>query len=283
MIYDIKIATPNRILVDIKQYELEEDKITLLLGESGIGKTLISRAIFGLLSPSELDIEINQKGYSDYLKSEECQEKGNKGFFVFQEPSSHLNPMRNLDKQINEGSIIDRTSNNDILSQLFPTLSDSERKNFLSVFPKPYRPSGGEKQRILIAMAFKKIALLQQKKQTKQTLFVFDEPTGNLDNQYRNVFLNMLIKAHQMIPFTALLITHDYSMISEITNRYPEMKQQINYRDIFSEKIIWFNNPSLRIPISNGCQILKAQQTRFITERNPSCHFPITFRFSIVI
>ena len=202
------------------------------MGESGIGKTLISRAIFGILSASELDIKINNTEYDTYLKSDECLEIGKNGFFVFQEPSSHLNPQRNLSKQINEGSLTDTASNNAILSQLFPTLSESDRERFLSVFPKPYRPSGGEKQRILIAMAFKKIALIKQLKQTTRALFVFDEPTGNLDNHYRNVFLNMLIKAHQSVPFTALLITHDYSMISEITQRYPEMKHDINYREL---------------------------------------------------
>ena len=232
MIYNIRIATTQRTLVDIDRYELEEGKITLLLGESGIGKTLISRAIFGLLSPSELAVKINQKDYDEYLKSEECLRIAEQGFFVFQEPSSHLNPMRDLKKQLNEGSISDTDSNKTILSRLFPTLSDSDREKFLSVFPKPYRPSGGEKQRILIAMAFKKIALLKQGKQTTSGLFVFDEPTGNLDNHYRNLFLKMLIKAHQIMPFTVLLITHDYSMISEITNRYPEMKEQIVYREL---------------------------------------------------
>jgi ABC-type dipeptide/oligopeptide/nickel transport system ATPase subunit len=232
VIYDIRIASPNRLLVDISPYEIESGKITLLLGESGIGKTLISRAIFGLLSPSELEIEINQTTYTDYLKSKKCIEIAQNGFFVFQEPSSHLNPLRNLKKQLSEGSIVDTVSNDTILTQLFPTLKERDREKFLSVFPKPYRPSGGEKQRILIAMAFKKIALLKRLKTSDQALFVFDEPTGNLDNQYRNVFINMLMRAHQKVSFTALLITHDYSMISEITQRYPEMKKSINYREL---------------------------------------------------
>ncbi len=232
MKYDIEIGTDKRSLVRIKEFELRPGTITLLLGESGIGKSLISKAIFGLLSSNDLEITLNNSPYTDYTDSLACAEIQEKGFFVFQEPSSHLNPLRTLDQQLNEGSIHDPSSNSQILARLFPAFSESEREQLLSVFPKPYRPSGGEKQRILIAMAFKKIFLLPKQSANESALFIFDEPTGNLDNAYRNIFLKLLLSAQKELKFTALLITHDYSMISEISSHYPEMLPQIDFQEL---------------------------------------------------
>jgi ABC-type glutathione transport system ATPase component len=169
--FDLDIASKNRTLVQIDEFTIRPGTLTLLLGESGIGKSLISKAIFGLLSPDELQIRINQLDYKEYIKSTVCKEIQEKGFFVFQEPSSHLNPLRNLRQQLNEGSIEDPARNREILAKLFPNFSEAERERFLSVFPKPFRPSGGEKQRTLIAMAFKKMSLLKQIKRINNFYF----------------------------------------------------------------------------------------------------------------
>lgn len=232
MKYRINISSAKRQIISIDEFILESGKITLLLGESGIGKTLISRAIFGLLPADELKIEINGLPYFEYLNSKHCRAIRQNAFFVFQEPSSHLNPMRTLLEQLNEGDIRDASHNREIIDALFPAFSKTEREQLLSVFPKPYRPSGGEKQRILIAMAFKKMALLRKSDLKDPVLFVFDEPTGNLDNFYRNLFLKMLLAAQKRLHFTALLITHDYSMISEITANYPGMVTSISFSEL---------------------------------------------------
>jgi peptide/nickel transport system ATP-binding protein len=230
--YDIEIVAEKRPLVKIKNFELKPGALTLLLGESGIGKSLLSKAIFGLLSSDDLEISFNNLPYTNYTQSETCNDLKTNGFFVFQEPSSHLNPLRTLNQQLNEGSISDPSSNRQILSRLFPAFSESERDQLLSVFPKPYRPSGGEKQRILIAMAFKKISLLPNRPDNQSALFIFDEPTGNLDNEYRNIFLKLLLTTQNNLKFTSLLITHDYSMISEISNQNSKILPQINYQEL---------------------------------------------------
>jgi len=245
--YDLHIATTERTLVDISEFRLKPGTLTFLLGESGIGKTLISKAIFGLLPATELDIAINDHTYAEYISSPICTDIQKQGFFVFQEPSSHLNPMRTLAKQLNEGSIRDTSANKQILSHLFPAFNESEREHLLSIFPKPYRPSGGEKQRILIAMAFKKMAGMHEKKNGDSPLFIFDEPTGNLDDEYRNIFLKMLITAQQQLHFTALLITHDYSMISEIVHHYPERPMIIFATVVFPTPL-----PAFRYTASPG-------------------------------
>jgi ABC-type molybdate transport system ATPase subunit len=72
MKYKIFIKSKNRTLVDINHFELKPNHINFLFGESGIGKTLIARTIYGLLNPDDLFISINSQPYDSYLKNPEC-------------------------------------------------------------------------------------------------------------------------------------------------------------------------------------------------------------------
>lgn len=236
MIFDISIKSEERFIAEINKFELSENKITFLFGESGIGKSLLSKAIYGLLNPKELEIKINDSNYSDYLHSSHVDSIKKNSFFVFQEPSSHLNPLERLSDQLNEGSLNFFEGEYDILKTLWDSKSDQSLKNILSIFPKPYRPSGGEKQRILLAMAFKKIQLWIKNNDQSNSFFVFDEPTGSLDNQYRNLFLSFLFELYNQKKFTANLITHDYSIISEVVKKYPHLKDSVDFKELVSEE-----------------------------------------------
>ncbi|MBD3225846.1 MAG: ATP-binding cassette domain-containing protein [Caldithrix sp.] len=231
--YDITIATTNRTLVDGQNFAFTPGKITFLLGESGIGKTLLSKAFFGILDEEGLTITINRQAYQDYVKSRPIMSMRQNGFFVFQEPSTHLNPLLTLKQQLNEGTLAKLSDDDGILDDLWHKTGREVVQKILNLYPKPYRPSGGEKQRILLAMAFKKMALLRQKRrQSKRALFVFDEPTGNLDDAYRNRFLDILFEQYRQLGFTILLITHDYSMISEIYRRHKNIINRIEFKEL---------------------------------------------------
>ncbi len=231
--YAITIKKGKRALVQIDPYRVHTGSITFLFGESGIGKSLISRALYGLLDGQELDITINGRDYEEHLKDEKTADRRKNSFFVFQEPSSHLNPLETLKTQLNEGDLNANAREDTILSRLWDGADNMKISDLLSVYPKPYRPSGGEKQRILLAMAFKKINIIQNRKiSSEKTFFVFDEPTGSLDNHYRNIFLDILFEKFAQRPFSALVITHDYSIISEIYNRHKELLPKIKFNEL---------------------------------------------------
>jgi peptide/nickel transport system ATP-binding protein len=232
-VFDVEIAKHGNTFISIDHFEIPESKITFLFGESGIGKTMISKAIYGLLDPAVLDIRINNTGYPAYLQQEDTRRIQENGFFVFQEPSTHLNPLLKLRDQIKEGSLQSAPDERKILQHLWNTDRDGAIRKILEVYPKPYRPSGGEKQRILLAMAFKKISLMQaQQTQPPDCLFVFDEPTGNLDNNFRNLFLQLLLEKFRQFPFSAIFITHDYSIISEIYRKHADLRERIAFREL---------------------------------------------------
>jgi ABC-type dipeptide/oligopeptide/nickel transport system ATPase subunit len=266
--FSVKVENATRCIVAIQDYPIYENHITFLFGESGIGKSIISKALYGLLDTSALRITINGRPYGTHLYNEWTKSVRDNSFFVFQEPSSHLNPLLKIDEQLNEGSL-DYRGASDILEYLWQHSNDQALKTILDIYPKPYRPSGGEKQRILLAMAFKKInALIENGSPDAPTCFVFDEPTGSLDNKYRNLFINLLFQKYYHRNFSAVIITHDYSIISEIYQNYKQFIPKIHFKELsrindslvkvddFSAQdyIHWLNNSQWTTPSKISAQ-----------------------------
>jgi ABC-type glutathione transport system ATPase component len=226
--FAVSVRSSDRILAAVRHFSLAPEKITFLFGESGIGKSIICKALYGLLDPKDLTVRINDLPYTEYINQVWVKAVKKSSFFVFQEPSTHLNPQQKISEQLREGSLQDSREEGEILGELWQNDPRQSLQNILDVFPKPYRPSGGEKQRVLLAMAFKKLELLLRSEfEGLPTCYVFDEPTGSLDNQYRNIFLKILLQKYRQHHFSAIIITHDYSIISEIYNQHQDLLDHI--------------------------------------------------------
>lgn len=265
--YSVSIASERRTIVQVDDFQVAENGVTFLFGESGIGKSIVCKAIYGLLDPSQLDITINGQPYERYLAGPHTRRISDSSFFVFQEPSTHLNPLMRISEQLREGDLGAARNEDEVLRRLWKTGDDTVRQ-ILEVFPKPHRPSGGEKQRLLLAMAFKKIALTQARTDDCPTFFVFDEPTGSLDNQYRDLFLDSLLECYARKPFTAVFITHDYSIISALYARHQRLLPNIHFkelnrlgesrvsvRDFSAEEYLgWLRNATPAAPAGSGAE-----------------------------
>jgi len=229
--FSLRIASNGRPVAAIDDFSFVHNELTFLFGESGIGKSMLCKAVYGLLDPDELQISVNRLPYQAYLGHSDTRRISESSFFVFQEPSSHLDPLMKISGQLREGSIDGENFEAEVFSRLWDNADQAKLGTILDVFPKPYRPSGGEKQRVLLAMAFKKIRRLGNTPGTP-TFFVFDEPTGSLDNYYRNRFLAFLFDEYRRKPFTAMVITHDYSMISEIYRQQRGLLDRVHFREL---------------------------------------------------
>ena len=62
---------------------------------------------------------------------------------MFQEPSSHLNPLMKISDQLCEGDIDIKDDSQNITNSLWPDTDAKQLDNLLKIYPKPYRPSGG--------------------------------------------------------------------------------------------------------------------------------------------
>ncbi len=229
--YTITIRKGGTVLVDMEGFVLPRGRITFLFGESGIGKSLTGKALFGLLDPDDLTATVDGQSYETYRTTAAARKMRREGFFVFQEPSSHLNPLMTLREQLDEGHS-DPAGLSPILRELWQDSGDDELRDLLRVYPKPHRPSGGEKQRILCAMALHRMMTAPDPGSTDETLFVFDEPTGSLDNRYRDAVLELIAGAYRRRPCTVLIITHDYSMISVVTERWHDIMDRVAFTEM---------------------------------------------------
>ena len=229
--YDIAVRDGHRTIVELRGFSLPPGKITFLFGESGIGKSLTAKALFGLLNPDELSVTVNRMSYARYVSTGEAERFRKGGFFVFQEPSTHLNPLMTLSDQLTEGTLAGSPPLDPSLTALWQSPSAGELERMLEVFPKPHRPSGGEKQRVLCAMAFRKMDLTETTRGLDD-VFVFDEPTGSLDNRHRDLFLDLLCERYRKQPSSILVITHDYSIISMLAGRHRDLMQQMIFREM---------------------------------------------------
>ncbi len=234
--FKILINKSGHQIINIDEFSLGINKINFLFGESGIGKTLISKVIFGLLNPQQFQISINNQDYNKYTNNKETIAYRKDGFFVFQEPSTHLNPLLKIGTQLKEGSLNTGKNEREILKQLWANPNNDQFLSLLKVFPKPYRPSGGEKQRFLLAMALKKIDQYIEGNQESTPLFVFDEPSGSLDDRLRNIFLELVLDKFRQKKFTILFITHDYSIISEATNNHHDLRNTLVFNELVKQK-----------------------------------------------
>jgi peptide/nickel transport system ATP-binding protein len=233
--FDISVSSNGRSLVTVSGYPVFENGITFLFGESGIGKSVISKSLYGYSTAPDLHISVNGQPYAYHLNDPWTHAVKRNSFFVFQEPSSHLNPLLTIREQLNEGSLLD-IGDTEILNRLWQTSSEAVIDSIMNIFPKAYRPSGGEKQRVLLAMAFKRIdAWIVKRDVDEPTYFVFDEPTGSLDNNYRNQFLQLLFEKYVVKPFTVVIITHDYSIISEVYRHYRRLINYIRFLELSRE------------------------------------------------
>jgi len=231
--FDIRIAAGGRPLVDAQDFPVEEGAITFLFGESGIGKSLIGKAMFGILDESEFRVSVNGVPYREYRDSPGARAGRENGFFMFQEPSSHLNPLLTLEQQMKEGTLARAA---DPLGTARELWRDAERGTLpllLPVYPKAYRPSGGEKQRILAAMALARMDIALAEGAPGPGLFVFDEPTGSLDRDARDRLLDRLFARYRLRHETILLITHDYGMIQYVQSRHRDIGKSFRFMELF--------------------------------------------------
>ncbi len=190
-----------------------------LVGESGSGKSVTGMALTRLLPepPARYaggEILVDGKDVLRMGARELRALRGGKIAYVFQEPSTSLNPVFTVRNQIAEALHLHRPEVKDI---------DGEVAHYLDmvgiVSPRarmhdyPHQLSGGMQQRVMIAMA---LACHPQ-------LLVADEPTTALDVTVQAQILDQLRQIKQQSRMAMLLITHNFGIIGGIADRVAVM------------------------------------------------------------
>jgi peptide/nickel transport system ATP-binding protein len=203
-------AAVNNVSFDIKQGE------TLgLIGESGCGKTSLSRMLMGLLTPTSGDVSFGNEPLIG--KNISFPNKFRRDIqMVFQDPFASLNPKLKIEDMLLEPLHIHKIGS-----------TNSERKKrveyLLNAVGMPadsaqryaHNFSGGQRQRIVIARALA----------TNPKLIICDEAVAALDVSVQAQVLNLLNDLKEEFGLTYLFISHDMPVVYHMSNRVMVMRK----------------------------------------------------------
>jgi peptide/nickel transport system ATP-binding protein len=197
--------------VDGFSFEIPDDKqvVTTLAGESGSGKTTITRMLLGFMKPTRG--EILYRGRNIWkLKGSDWRRYRREVQAVFQDPYESFNPFYKINKSLIEPLETFKLvqSKSEAIKLASEALLDVGL-NPDEVFNKyPHQLSGGQRQRILLA----RIPLIKPK------ILLADEPVSMIDSSLKADILKLIQKLQNEHEMSCLLITHDLSNAYCISN-----------------------------------------------------------------
>jgi len=171
---------------------IESGELVAIMGPSGSGKSTMLNLIGCLDKPTSGSYYLEGREVSRLSSGELAKVRGQKIGFIFQTFNllSRLTALANVELGMTYAGGVDRKRAIDALAKV----GLSER-----VKHRPVELSGGEQQRVAIARALVK----------NPTLFLADEPTGQLDSRSGEEVISILTSLHAEQGITVLLVTHD--------------------------------------------------------------------------
>jgi ABC-type dipeptide/oligopeptide/nickel transport system ATPase component len=217
----IQFATENGVMEAVKgiSFSMARGETLAIVGESGSGKSVTGLALTRLLPepPAQYPSGRILFGGRDVLKmppKELRALRGNKISYIFQEPSTSLNPVFTIRNQIAEVIRLHRPEVRDLDAEVIKYLDlvgivDSAKR----LHDYPHQLSGGMQQRVMIAMALS----------CEPDLLVADEPTTALDVTIQAQIISQLKDIKERLGMAIILITHNFGIISGIADRVAVM------------------------------------------------------------
>ncbi len=209
----------SRVIHDIS-FNVNAGETVAVVGESGSGKSVTSLSIMRLLQepPAHISGDIifhsenKTKNITQLNDKEMCQVRGNDIAMIFQEPMSSLNPVLTCGFQLVEALQVHhkKMSKADAklrTLELFEKVKLPDPERAFNSYP--HQLSGGQMQRVMIAMAIS----------CHPKLLIADEPTTALDVTVQKSILELLKDLQTEFGMSILFITHDLGVVREIADR----------------------------------------------------------------
>lgn len=212
----VSFKTNNKTIhaVDKIDFDIKENEIFALVGESGCGKSTTALALMRLISkPGNIDrgeVLFNGKDIMKLKENEMQHIRGKEIGMIFQNPLDSLNPVHTIGSQVSEAILLDNVKKSDAIKKAINIFNDvriPDSKERAKSYP--YELSGGMRQRVMIGMMLSR----------NPRLLIADEPTTALDVTIQSQILDLIKDMRHSFGTSVLIITHDFGVVAEIADR----------------------------------------------------------------
>ncbi|RVQ69833.1 ATP-binding cassette domain-containing protein [Croceicoccus ponticola] len=214
-------ASGNRIpIVRDISFAIPRGEVLALIGESGSGKTTIALALMGY-SRFGADIaadviRVGDMRIDKMSRSELTRVRGRRVSYIAQSAASGFNPSRTILSQVIEPLLVHRLADRKTAEaravELFASLALPSPETIGSRYP--HQVSGGQLQRVMVAMALI----------TEPELVILDEPTTALDVTTQVEVLKTIKLAMKQSGATAIYVSHDLAVVAQVADRIAVLK-----------------------------------------------------------
>jgi ABC-type dipeptide/oligopeptide/nickel transport system ATPase component len=201
--------------------ELKRGESIALVGESGSGKSATALSFARLLPEPPASISARQMTLNGHeiLEMNERELRAIRGkeiAYIFQEPTTSLNPVLTIRAQIAEALALHRpdvskAGRDDEIVKWLDKVGIVDSRKRLHAYP--HELSGGMQQRVMIAMALC----------TQPKLLIADEPTTALDVTIQKQIMDLLAQLRRDLDMSIILITHNLGIIRSVVDRVAVM------------------------------------------------------------
>ena len=211
----VDFATEARVVHAVRgvSFTIAPGQTVALVGESGSGKSVTALSVLRLLPyppASHPKGRILFKGADLLNGSDDALRavRGNGVSMIFQEPMSSLNPLHTVERQVSEALIVHRGMSRAAARartiELLTEVGIHNPETRLADFP--HQLTGGQRQRVMIAMALA----------NEPDLLIADEPTTALDVTVQAQVLDLLQSLQKSRGLAILFITHDLGIVRKM-------------------------------------------------------------------
>jgi len=240
----VDYATPSSVVHALRNVSLtvNEGEVLSLVGESGSGKSTFALAVSRLLPPNATLLKGGRVLFrgEDLMRLKKPQIRQVRGtgiFMIFQNVFLSLNPLMKIKRQVTEAinvrskraaEKLDKRQEEGEVASILKSVRIGDAEDVMERYP--HQLSGGQNQRIMLAMALAE----------KPSLLIADEPTTALDVTTQAQVLLLLKEIREKSKMSIIYVTHDLAVAASISDRiavlYGGMVQEVGpARQILSD------------------------------------------------
>jgi iron complex transport system ATP-binding protein len=256
---DVHVKRSAKVILDIKNFQIRSGQFINIIGTNGAGKTTLLRVLCGLLKPSRGTIVFNQTEINTLTPWQKANLRKQIGYIP--QAAEYNSELPFTSREI---VAMGRTSIKPLMSRLAKSdfeqidfwieklgLTDQSSQTFRSL-------SGGEQQKVLIARA-----MVQ-----RPSVIMLDEPTSNLDFNWKLKISRIIQDLHCQMNLTVLMVSHELMSIPVNAERTVLLHQGNIHADGSSEEVL----TSEIIRQAYGCEIniFESQGNKYVFSRELS-------------